>query len=89
MKVYGDYTQEDLDRQYDQAALVPNIEDYEKENRARSAEARKRLRCRLNVPYGPTLDEVLDIFPAGGTVVCFLSDLIPPGCSPPPAGVSA
>jgi len=64
MKIFGNYTQEELDRQYDQAALVPNIDEYETENRARSAEVRNSLECRLNVSYGPTLDEVLDVFPA-------------------------
>ena len=30
-----------------------------------SAEVRARLDCRLNVAYGPSPDEILDIFPAG------------------------
>lgn len=31
---------------------------------ARAAHTRTALRCALNVPYGPTLEETLDIFPA-------------------------
>jgi arylformamidase len=31
---------------------------------ARAAHTRTALRCILNVPYGPTLEETLDIFPA-------------------------
>jgi arylformamidase len=64
MKVYRDYTQEELDRQYNQLVLVPNQTEYAEQNRAKSAEVRKKLKCTLNVSYGPTLDEVLDIFPA-------------------------
>jgi len=32
-----------------------------------SAATREALECRLDVPFGPTLDERLDIFPAAGT----------------------
>ena len=72
MKVYGDYTQEELDRQYSQITLVPNQAEYLEENRVKSAEVRKKLNGTLNVSYGPTLDEVLDIFPAeqpGGPIL--------------------
>ncbi|MFC1861520.1 alpha/beta hydrolase [Chloroflexota bacterium] len=64
-KVYGNYTQEELNSQYNQLVLVPNQSVYAMQNRAKSAEVRKKLKCMLNVSYGPTLDEVLDIFPAG------------------------
>ncbi len=71
MKVYGDYTQEELNDQYNQLVLVPNQAEYVKQNGIKSAEVRAKLNCTLNVSYGPTLDEVLDIFPAeqpGGPV---------------------
>jgi len=64
MKVYGDYTQEELNRQYNQLALVPNQPEYTEQNQMKSSEIREKLNCILNVSYGPTLDEVLDIFPA-------------------------
>lgn len=64
MKVYGDYTQEELNRQYNQLILVPNQAEYTKQDQMKSAEVREKLNCMLNVSYGPTLDEVLDIFPA-------------------------
>lgn len=73
-KVYLDYTKEELDRQYDQFALVPNQAEYAEENRAKSIEIRERLTCRPNVSYGPTLDEVLDIFQVqepGGPIQVF------------------
>ncbi|GEM_PF-4081312 len=64
-KVWLDYDQEALDRQYDQRALVPNADEYIARNARDSAEVRARLDCRLNVAYGPSPDETLDIFPAG------------------------
>ncbi len=71
MKVYGDYTQEELDRQYNQRVLVPNMPDYTKQNQVKSAKVREKLNCMLNVSYGPSLDEVLDVFPveqSGGPI---------------------
>jgi len=63
LKVYGDYTQEELNRQYNQAALVPDFSDYIEQNRERSKSVRKDIPCKLDIPYGPSLDERLDIFP--------------------------
>jgi len=64
MKVYSDYTQEELNRQYNQQALVPNMLEYIGQNQERSEAIRQRLQCELDIPYGPALDERLDIFPA-------------------------
>ena len=64
-KIWLDYDQEALDRQYDQRVLVPEANDYIARNRRDSAEVRARLNCRLDVAYGPSPDETLDIFPAG------------------------
>jgi arylformamidase len=64
LKVYRDYTKVELDRQYNQRVLVPNLQEYIKQNREKSAEVREKLGCRLNVSYGPASDEVLDIFPS-------------------------
>lgn len=64
MKIYQDYTKEELDRQYTQRILVPHQDEYIQQNQAKSDQVRRKLSCKLNVSYGPTLDEVLDIFPA-------------------------
>jgi len=63
-KVWLDYDQDALNRQYDQRVLVPNADDYKAREAEMSAQVRQRLDCRLDVPYGPSPDEVLDIFPA-------------------------
>jgi len=58
-------TQEAIDRAYDPmrgrdpAALLDSW-------RTRSLAARERHRMALDVPYGPTLAECLDLFPAEG-----------------------
>lgn len=63
--LYRDFaTQEELDAQYNAAAAVSNFGDYVKFYVERSREARERLGCRLDVRFGPTLAEHLDIFPA-------------------------
>lgn len=70
--VWGNYTQQELDDNYNQASLVPNVDEYQQRNLAASARVRDELDCILNVAYGPTLDEKLDVFPAaskGGPVL--------------------
>lgn len=74
MKVWRDYTQEELDANYNQASLVPDAEAYSQRNFDRSAEVRRATECVADVQYGPTLDERLDIFPAerkGGPVAVY------------------
>ena len=61
-KVWLDYSQEALDQQYDQRSLVPDANDYIARD---SAEVRADLNFQLNIAYGPSEDETLDIFPAG------------------------
>ncbi len=63
-KVWRDYTQEELDYNYDQRALVTNFQDYFDRYTGDSARARETHDCRLDVAYGPSADEKLDIFPA-------------------------
>ena len=57
-------TQAQIDAQYNPSlALAPN--DQPMVHFANQAQrARSSIRCTLNVPYGPTLAETLDIFPA-------------------------
>ncbi|HYD82153.1 MAG TPA: alpha/beta hydrolase [Paucimonas sp.] len=64
MRIYQGYTAEELDRQYNARATVPDVNVYLAEYAARSAACRARLRCAANVPYGDHPDELLDIFPA-------------------------
>lgn len=73
-KVWLDYDQNQLDDQYDQRILVPNANDYMARNGVESARLREILDCRLDVAYGPTEDQRLDIFPAkieGAPVVVY------------------
>lgn len=64
-KVWLDYTQKELDDQYNQRKLVPDADDYMKRHAAWSDKVRAEIECRVDVPYGPSEDEKVDIFPAG------------------------
>ena len=64
-KVYRNYTQEELDRQYNNRERFPS-QQYTEENQRESARVRGLIEGDLDVAYGPTKDEVLDIFPAEG-----------------------
>src|ERR1700674_3394715 len=65
-KVFLDYTQEELDRAYDQRNWARNAEELIALGRAKSAETRKRLRFSSQC-YGASADETLDVFPADDT----------------------
>jgi arylformamidase len=54
-----------LDRQYELARTVADLEAYIARWQRESAAARAALPCELDVPYGPTRDERLDVFAAG------------------------
>src|SRR5690606_13613715 len=54
---------EELDRQYNARASVPDWQVYLQAYQAGSRQARDALACDTGVPYGPHLDETLDIFP--------------------------
>jgi arylformamidase len=60
-------TQAQIDAQYDVEQSVPDFMVYARHYTEQSRLARHRLRCALDVPYGPTVDETLDIFPAAET----------------------
>ncbi len=71
----GFTTQGEIDAQYDVEKSVPDFRIYAQHYVQESENARKRLPAQLDVPYGPTLDETLDIFPAaqaGAPVFVFL-----------------
>lgn len=63
--LYRDFTtQAQIDAQYDVEQSVPDFMVYARHYTDESRLARHRLRCELDVPYGPTRDETLDIFAA-------------------------
>ena len=57
-------SQAEIDAEYNAGAAVANPGAYMAAYVERATHARKHLRCVLDVPFGPTLDETLDIFPA-------------------------
>ena len=65
-KVYRDYSQTELDAQYEQRTLVPDLTPYLKVWNGGSLKIRKTFPCALDVPYGPLEEQRLDIFPASG-----------------------
>ncbi|PPR12042.1 MAG: hypothetical protein CFH41_00075 [Alphaproteobacteria bacterium MarineAlpha11_Bin1] len=65
--VWGSFTQKELDRNYDQSSLVPNVGEFMQQNAIDSAKIRDELDIIANVRYGPTLLERLDIFPVSQT----------------------
>ncbi len=65
MKLYREFsTQEEVDQQYNIEAAVGDMRPYVEWFVGGSAKARAELACALDVPFGPTRDETLDIFPA-------------------------
>jgi len=61
---YGPYSQEELDAQYDQGTLVPDLGPYVEYWTAASDEARRDPDWVADVPYGKSDAERLDILPA-------------------------
>ncbi len=76
MNLYRDFTtQAEIDAQYDVERSVPDFTIYARHYVDESRLARHRLRAELDVHYGPTRDETLDIFPAaerGAPVFVFI-----------------
>lgn len=65
MKLYRDFTnQAEIDEQYNVELSVPDFSIYADLYINESVRARKELPCHLDLRFGPTLDETLDIFPA-------------------------
>jgi arylformamidase len=61
-KIFLDYTQDELDRAYDPRAWSPNGLLVLSRCKQLGERLRQRLKYAVDVPYGPTADEVLDIF---------------------------
>ena len=57
-------TQAEIDAQYNAGASVPDAAACLRHYADQAKRARETLPCLLDVPYGATLDETLDIFPA-------------------------
>ena len=53
----GFSTQEELDEQYNLREAVPDFPVYERFYKEQSEKTREQLECRLDVLFGPTLDE--------------------------------
>ena len=66
MKVYLDYTQEELDRQYEHRNIVPDAEKYVAAHQAESERVRAAAQGRFDIAYGSGEDELLDIYLADG-----------------------
>ena len=70
--LYRDFaTQEELDAEYNLTAIFPEAAaSYEAFCERESERVRSELDHRLNVPFGPTLAEHVDLYPAGETAPC-------------------
>jgi arylformamidase len=65
MNLYRDFTtQQQIDLEYNFSLTVPDVKDWGDFFVKQSASARSNLDCSLDVRYGPTTDETVDIFPA-------------------------
>lgn len=64
--VYLDYTQEELDRCYDQRVWAPNAAAVIARYGEASAQARAATPHLADIPYGPHADQRLDLFPGDG-----------------------
>jgi arylformamidase len=68
-------TQQEIDAEYDLERVAGDSKSYFEYFTAESALARRDLDCLLDVRFGPTLEESLDIFPASdpnAPIVCFI-----------------
>ena len=62
MKVYLDYNQEELDIQYEHRHFVPDAEEFIARHRVESERVRAAAKGQFDVAYGPSEDEILDIY---------------------------
>jgi len=66
MTVYKNYTQQELDGQYNARASVPDFGAVVRDWERRSQACRQALSFKVDLAYGPREREQLDYFPAGG-----------------------
>jgi arylformamidase len=72
MAIYRDFDQAALDHQYNARATVADIEPFLERYAAISRHMRETLPCRLDLAYGPSPAERLDLFPAGAGAPLFV-----------------
>jgi arylformamidase len=65
--VFRDYDRAALDREYNNRAKVADAAEWLARYTRESARTRDELPCRLDVAYGPSPGETLDVFPARGS----------------------
>lgn len=65
VKVYRDFDQSELDRQYNSRGTVPDHTVYIRQYAERTREAKRSLACIDNLRYGEGPEETLDFYPAG------------------------
>ncbi len=63
-RVYRGFSQAELNREYDARGTATDGQHYRDLLKSESARVRGEFDCRLDVPYGDTPEEILDIFPA-------------------------
>jgi arylformamidase len=66
LKVFREYTQGELDRQYEQRTFAPNADEIIKRYGALSDSARAKFGEPETLAYGPTAVEALDVYGGGG-----------------------
>ena len=74
-KVYRGYSQEELNVQYSARGTAPDGDTYRNFISDNSARVRDERDCRIDIPYGPTAAEVVNVFPAeepGSPIVYFI-----------------
>lgn len=62
--VYGEYTQDQLDAQYNLRALTPDFERYLTGWRKQTEKVQAQITCHKDISYGSAPTELLDIYPA-------------------------
>jgi arylformamidase len=74
--VYRDYDQSALDAQYNNRARVPDHDDIQAGYQARAKTVLEKFETRLDVSYGPSAEEILDVYlpenAAGAPINVFL-----------------
>lgn len=61
-KIYRDYSQDELDQQYEQRTLVPDAQSYSKSWEKLTDQAKVELQNRCDIAYGDHPDEKLDVY---------------------------
>jgi len=74
-KVYRGYSQQELNVQYSARGTAPDGDRYRNFIADNSARVRDQRVCHIDIPYGPTAAEVVNVFPAnepGSPIVYFI-----------------